>query len=298
MDKFDDTTICYTSDIKNNQVLQKQSNTCETIQHNFFNENPITYEISDKLYAANELQKNIAFFQIQLTDDINLQKDMFSINVWQSGNHLKNYRNLDYSKRYVPSQVSLTLLHQGAEKTTILKCFSSLSQSNPSLIFSREDTSIKMLRKDTYVLIVDYRWNYVARENAFLKAVNLSINSPSPLTFTNIEAAKGLKLLKKAMTDHSTHEKSLTQFSKKKNFTGVMNYAYSQLCTRPIKNSWFTYLIVQNGLAEHERNQIKQQLVADLTFKTIGMQLIASHAENEWDEKCKLATVSLNLAPD
>ena len=64
-----------------------------------------------------------------------------------------------------------------------------------------------MLRKDTYLLILDYRWNYAARENAILKTVNLAINSPSLVTVTKLPAEKGLKALEKAMLDHSLHEK-------------------------------------------------------------------------------------------
>lgn len=63
----------------------------------------------EKVHAWKEGDKaTTAFFKIRFYDDVALTNQVFSLSVWQQGNHLRSYKNVE--NRFVPSAVKLSVV--------------------------------------------------------------------------------------------------------------------------------------------------------------------------------------------
>ena len=110
---------------------------------------------------------------------------------------------------------------------------------SPSLVLSGSGT----LPAGLYMVMVDVRWNKIALENSCLRKLNITVSSTNKISIVQQTMTQGLDILKKVFHDHSQHEKTGTITT----FPGEMNYAFYYFEDSPYKNSWFAYLITQNG---------------------------------------------------
>lgn len=53
------------------------------------------------------------------------------------------------------------------------------------------------------MLVVDFRWNKIARDNSVFKKVNMLITSPVPVSLNEMTIELGLETLSKAFIYHS-----------------------------------------------------------------------------------------------
>lgn len=60
----------------------------------------------------------------------------------------------------------------------IIKSAVAFDDAHPCLILNAEDGSF--LQKGEYLLMIDFRWNQVAEDNAVLRKVTITVSSPAP----------------------------------------------------------------------------------------------------------------------
>ena len=130
------------------------------------------------------------------------------------------------------------------DRYIFIKAEMSHDEANPCMAISREDENIRFLQRGTYMLVVDFRWNYIASQNSCLKKINVAVTSPELFTLENLSMPKGFKALSKAFIDHS---QNYTQKDKRNFFSSQNNYAYRMMELKPCRNSWLSYFVIQNG---------------------------------------------------
>lgn len=93
----------------------------------------------------------------------------------------RNKKKFDY-KKFQPADINITLIELDPEKYTFVKSKANYKEFGPSLII--DDDDFHFMRAGKYMLILDYRWNQIAKENHILKEVTVSVTANAKISLT------------------------------------------------------------------------------------------------------------------
>ena len=153
VEHFRGTAISYESgfsDLENPQLTYKST----TLDYNF-RRKP---EDEDK-------QLNVACFQLETSQKIDIRQDFLSISINQQGPRISSYCSQDNFTRFEPSEMNMVLMTAGEGKGVgeILRCqFSRWFQNSIVLHHEKDGIDGQILPKGKYLLFLIPRWNSIA----------------------------------------------------------------------------------------------------------------------------------------
>ena len=223
------------------------------LQH--FSWTSVCVENNDAVYAHSQLYHSFgaqdtsampqAFFSFTLGSAIDSNKHAFAISVIQQGARLKNYRPSDPEDLFTASNFNIVLMTEKGE-------FVNARYGN-RFTFSLLNDKIQ-LKAGKYIVMVDPLFNETTEKDEMYREVLLDIYAPETVVLDQVEDAKGIQYLAKALKHAArtrTDEESKQYYLEENPDYGMDVHRISDVESL---NCWYGFIYTMNN-SKHQLSE-------------------------------------------